>query len=193
MTVLPPQTIFSPFPSMLVVRHKGDCGCRCKLYSSRRILTKLRCKRPDLGSKDVCEFFEVGYQLLHRWQQHPDHRHSDHLGDFPAFMVLRAAACDSPLISSWKNFPWSKSLFSFIQKILEWQLFSTKPVGNTNTADQPVGTEGREESHLVTSKITKFSSLLLSTILLSCFHRPGGAICLPCPSQNSKKSSQILQ
>lgn len=25
------------------------------------------------------------------------------------------------------------------------------------------------------------------------FHQPGGAICLPCPSQDSKKSSQILQ
>lgn len=158
-----------------------------------RDIDQIECKRPDLGSKDICKFFGVGYQLLCGWQQRPDHRLSDHLGDFPAFTVLRAATCDSPLISSWKNFPWSKSLFSFIQKILERQLLSTKPGGNTNRVDQPVGPEGREEAHLVTSKITKFSSLLLSTILLSCFHQPGGAICLPCPSQNSKKSSQILQ
>lgn len=134
-----------------------------------------------------CEFFEASYQLSRRWQQHPDHRHCDHLGVSPNFMVLRAATCDSPLISSWKNFPWSKSLFSFIQKILERQLLSTKPGGSTYRAYEPVGPQSREEAYLV-SKITKFSSLPLP---LSFYHvSPTWGSHLPPLSQIEQQEKQ---
>lgn len=74
--------------------------------------------------------------------------HGDHVGDSPPLTVLRAAPCDSPLISSWKNFPWSKSLFSFIQKILEWQLLCTKPGEGTWRADKPVGLKDKRHDSL---------------------------------------------
>lgn len=105
---------------------------------------------------------------------------TDHSCDSPAFMVLRAATCDSPLISSWKNFPWSKNLFSFIQKILEWQLLSTKPGGSTYRADEPVGQEGREE----------FSSLPLPTILLSCFTNLGEPSASLVPARRARKAAR---
>jgi len=137
-----------------------------------------------------CKFFGVSYQLSRGWQQHPDHRHCDHLGDSPAYVVLGAATCDSPVISSWKNFPWSKSLFSFIQKTLERQQLSAKPGGSTYRADEPAGPEGREEVHLVTSRITEFSSSPLPAILLSCFTNLGEPSASLAPARTARKPAR---
>lgn len=179
--------ILSPFPSTLVLRGKRDRGCRYKLFSSVGIeVCEARsrwqgCSAGSLGS--ITNYCVDGSSRQITDTVIP-------LGGSPALMVLRAATCDSPLTSSWKNFPWSKSLFSFIQKILEWQLLSTKPGVSTYRADESVGLEGREESHLVTRKVTEFSSLPLPTMLLSCFTNLGELSASLVPARTARKAAR---
>lgn len=153
------------FPSMLVVEGKGDCGCRYELYSSARILAKLRCGRPGLrcsahslesvisyhvdGSRTQItdtvipevipwpSWFSGQPLVTHRW--------------FPAGRTFPGASVYS--VSSKKSWSGKCSLQNLVGAHIE----------------QMSQKGWRAEALIFTSKITKFSSLHLPTSLLSHF------------------------
>lgn len=76
-----------------------------------------------------------------------------------------------------KNFPCRKSLFSFIQNILEGQLLSTKPgEGSRDVADETVGMDSRDNKPQPSHSKQRETILMKSLLPFSCFTNLEGPI-----------------